>query len=41
MTYVAPVVTATGLAKLASCHPVADSPLNVALESRFPDDDHR
>jgi hypothetical protein len=40
-TYVVPAVIATGAEKSSSCHPLADSPVNVPLASNWPVDDHR
>ena len=40
-TYVVPAVTATGVEKSSSCHPCADSSLNVPDASRGPLEVHR
>ena len=36
-----PAVIATGVVKSSSCHPEADSPLNVPLASSVPPELHR
>ena len=40
-TYVVPAVTATGDANVTVCHPDDVSPLNVAVASNEPADDHK
>jgi hypothetical protein len=39
-TYIVPGVIGTGLGKLTCCHPLPDSPVNVAMASSVPSIPH-